>query len=931
MKKFLKILFFVVVFLFIGMLTVPLIFKGDIMKLAKEEVNKNVKAQVDWDDISLSLFKGFPSLNVSLKNVSVLGIEDFEGDTLMAFNEFSVNVDLISAFSGEINVKSIILDNPVIRAIVLEDGSVNWDIAYPSDEEEPEVEETDTSSMDMKLSLKEFLITNASIHYYDLASGMEAVIDKFNFSLSGNFSEDYTDLSLQTSSDELSFIYDNIKYLNKADFGFKATLGADMVNSKFTVNENELSLNGLVLGVEGVFEIPDDSTYELDLRYFTRETSFKTLLSMIPAMYTSDFEGLTASGTLAIEGTAKGKVTDKVLPKVNLALKVKDGHFAYPDLPKSADNIQVDLNVFYDGVYDDNSKIDLNTFHVEMAGNPVDANFHVITPMSDMQMTGAVKGMVDLTSLADVVPVEDMDLQGLINMNLELMGKMSDIENENYEAFKADGLLEISNVLVSGGDVPVPVNVETMRMLFSPKYVHLEKFDLLMGKSDIHLSGRLENFIPYVFEDEIIRGELNFASSNLNINELMGESTEETVEETEDTSAMSVVEVPANISFVLQTKLDQVIYDQLEIENLRGLLTVKDGILRMDMLDMELLEGSMLMNGEYNTQDITTPMVDLDLSLSNIDIQSSFYAFNTVKQLAPVAESCRGKVSTQLKFTSFLDSTMSPVMNSIVGEGALQTEEVKIENNKALDKIGKLLKNEDLKNSKFKNIDLSFQIRNGRVYVDPFDTELGSAKVKIKGDQGLDKTLNYDLKFTIPRSEFGASANDALESLAAQAQEKGFELDPGEEVNVNFKVTGDFSDPKVSMDLKENMSNTKTQVKEAVKEKVTQEVEKVREEVKEDYNAEINRIMKDAEEKAADVRQAAKDAGVALIGEAELRRKQLIKEAGSNPLKKLAAEKSGDALVSKAKEKAKTLEKEADEKADNIILEAQKKADDLKK
>ena len=207
---------------------------------------------------------------------------------------------------------------------------------------------------------------------------------------------------------------------------------------------------------------------------------------------------------------------------------------------------------------------------------------------------------------------------------------------------------------------------------------------------------------------------------------------------------------------------------------------------------------------------------------------------------------------------------------------------------------------------------------------------MGSSKLNVKGSQGLDQTLDYDLGFSIPRQEFGNAANDVVEDFSARAAEKGFKLDPGENVNLGVKVTGNFSDPKLSLDVKENMANTKAQVKEAVKEKVEEEVEKVKEEVRENVSEEVDKIMKQAEEEAEKIRQAASDAGDALIGEAQLRKKQLVKEAGNNPVKKIAAERSGDALIKTARNQASGLQTEADEKAKKIMEAAQKKADAIK-
>ncbi|MCK4922361.1 MAG: hypothetical protein KAS71_15015, partial [Bacteroidales bacterium] len=281
-------------------------------------------------------------------------------------------------------------------------------------------------------------------------------------------------------------------------------------------------------------------------------------------------------------------------------------------------------------------------------------------------------------------------------------------------------------------------------------------------------------------------------------------------------------------------------------------------------------------------------------------------------------------------FSALLDSTMSPDLNSIAGVGNIKSDEIKMEDNETFTKIGNMLKKPDLAEQKFKDLNIDFEVKEGRVYIEPFDTKLGTAKLKVGGSHGLDQTMDYDLDFKIPRSQFGNASNDILEGFAAQARTKGFELDPGEDVALGIKLQGTYKDPKISMDFKESVAGTKTQVKEVVKEKAVEKIEEVKDEVREDVSAEVDKIMKDAEVEAEKIRQAGKNAGVALVGEAELRKKQLVKEAGSNPLKKLAAEKTGDALIKTAKGKATKLESEANVKADKLMVEAQKKADAIK-
>ena len=344
MKKFFRILFIVALVLFLVILAIPLAFKGQLMEIAKREVNKNVKAEVNWSDFHVSLFKGFPDLRVSMEDMSVKGQGAFENDTLVAFREFSADVDLISAFSGKVNVNSIILDRPVIRAIALDDTTVNWDITYPSEEVE-ETEEPDTAAMGFEINLKEFRINEAQISYFDAVSSTFASVEGLNFLLAGNMSEEYTDLTVNSTAESVTVDIDNIKYLKNAFFSFDAMLGADMENMKFDISNNELKINDIILGLEGFFEMTENDDIDLDVRFFTRETTFKSLLSMVPAVYMEDFSDLNTSGTLKIEGNARGKITDEDLPEVDLILLVEDGYFAYPDLPESVDNINIDLKV----------------------------------------------------------------------------------------------------------------------------------------------------------------------------------------------------------------------------------------------------------------------------------------------------------------------------------------------------------------------------------------------------------------------------------------------------------------------------------------------------------------------------------------------------------------------------------------------------------
>jgi hypothetical protein len=376
--------------------------------------------------------------------------------------------------------------------------------------------------------------------------------------------------------------------------------------------------------------------------------------------------------------------------------------------------------------------------------------------------------------------------------------------------------------------------------------------------------------------------------------------------------------------------MKKVKYDKLDIDNIAGLIQIKDQKVLLTNLSMNLLEGSMIMSGEYNTQDITSPMADFKLEINSIDIPSAFNAFNTIQRLAPVAEMARGDISARMGLTTFLDEHMNPVLNSLVGAGKLMSNNIEIDNSKTLKKVGEILKTDKYDVIYINDLAMNFEIRNGRVYVEPFNFNLGKSKVTLGGDQGIDQTMNYHLKMKIPKSELGAAGESAMDGLNSLAADQGLALDVGNELDVGFLVTGTFSDPQVKPVFEQGVKKISQQVKEQVTEKVEEEVEKAKEEVKEEVSKEAERILQDAEEQAEKIKEDARKAGEELVRLSEEEGQKRIKEAGNNPVKKVAAEEYAKRLKKEAEEKAKKLNEEADKKSKDILSKAQEEADKLK-
>ena len=139
------------------LIAAPFIFKDKIVALVKEQANANLNAKVNFGDFDLSLISTFPDFRFKISEVSVVGVNEFEGDTLAYIGTLSTDINLKSVLSGDqYQINSIVIDKPRILGKVLKNGKANWDIAKASADTTVATPETDTAAtkFSMKLNLK---------------------------------------------------------------------------------------------------------------------------------------------------------------------------------------------------------------------------------------------------------------------------------------------------------------------------------------------------------------------------------------------------------------------------------------------------------------------------------------------------------------------------------------------------------------------------------------------------------------------------------------------------------------------------------------------------------------------------------------------------------------------------------------------------------
>lgn len=958
MNKVLKIGGGLILAIFLILLALPFFLKDKVKDIAVGVANNMLDAEVYIKDVDLSFIKNFPNASVIIDSFGVKGKDSFEGDTLANVGELVVVVNALSLLNDNYDIKNIELKDAQLYAKVNKDGKANWDI-MKSDSTEAEAE--DTTSSAMNIALEKITVKNLSASYYDMTSDMKAKVNNLDLFLKGDLALDaktladikdfdlnigevaYSDSSKLAAqldklalkfngslSDAISQIKANIgidsvtvkqgaiTYLSKVKTTAELNLEADLENNKYTFGDNNIAINEINVGFDGFVQLID-SIVDMDMTLKSKDVSFKSILSLIPAIYKNDFKSIQTAGTVSLNASAKGKMVGEQLPAFNANIEINDAMFKYPDLPSTVKNINISANAKSIGGVADNIVVDVNKLSFDMAGNPFAMTFGLKTPISDPDFKFTANGKIDFSKISEVVHIDDVKLKGILSADLKADGLLSYVEKEQYDKFNVIGKLGLNNFDMATKGVDYTINIDKADMNFSTQNVNLDA-NILMGKSDLTLKGKLSHFIQYILKGEEIIGELNVASNYLDVNQIMGDTNNDPDEVVDATATESdqPLSVPSNINFAMNVDMKKVDYENIQINNIKGNVSLKNAIARISNLYAESMGGTVRMNGAFNAQDSLRPKVDADLIVDNMQINEVFTKIKTAKAIVPLFSDAQGKFHMNANFNTVVNgSDLSPVLSTVNAKGTFQSEDIILQSVPALSKIAEKIKVPALNNPALKNISIHFKIEDGKLAIDPVETFINYSKVNISGWSGLDKTLGYVAKISLPKN----------------VQDKVSKFVP--ELAYNVNIGGTFSEPKITVSADDMVSD----VKEAVKEKVEEKVEEVKaevkekvEEAKEKVNAEIEKqkqkMIEEAEKSRAKLIQEATEAGTKLVTEAE-KQSAKIQEEAKNPIEKKAKQKAGEALVKKAKADSTKLVTDATTRGDKIVTDTKAQAEKL--
>lgn len=613
MRKNLRYILYGILAFIISLLVLPFAFRDNLIDAVKQRVNEEINAQVDFETVQISLIRQFPNVSLDIYLLKINGIDDFEGIRLFASDKVSIKTDWKSLLnpSKGITVKQLRLEAPELNLIVRSDSINNYSIIKQSGE----------SSDNFFGKINQYSISKGTLSYIDQENSISIYMDSVYHEGNGDFDNNRFDLATSTNIPKFDMTYQGIPFLKSAQVKASMLIDIDIENSKYSFKENSMSLNALEFSLNGSMESIGDS-WGVDLSFESKNNAVSSILSLIPEMYSSDFENIQTQGSGHIEAVSLGLYNpDKgVFPSLDLDIVLKNGFVQYPDLPFPLEGIQSHLVIKAEEGNWSDLIIELSQFDFFLNGKPFGSKFKVSELLNDPHITANILGSIDMKSLSGFLPKENHFIStGLIDAGISLDAYRSDIINKNYPAIDFNGSLNATNL--SWNQNGMDSRLTSFNTTFSPSVISSDIEGFYIGNSQIDGSLALNDPLALLSNPGLSEFNFIFNSSVIDLDEakrLMNQAEEK------ESEIEPIAVIP---KWSLKFTGEQIIYNSYEISDLKLIADYDKELLSISQASVTVNKDPIQLKGEISN--ILSYLDNQDTLKARLFLDANSFKFNS--------------------------------------------------------------------------------------------------------------------------------------------------------------------------------------------------------------------------------------------------------------------------------------------------------------
>ena len=296
------------------------LFSDQIGERVVSELNQQLKSELEVEGFELSFLRTFPNIGANLRGVSLKGTDQ---EDLLVADELSFRAGLWSLLGSDIQLKSVVLSDGILRIAVDRDGNANYDI-FKTEETEPAPEENTASA---SINLEKAVVSSMKLFYSDAQSKQRLTMDVEEAIFAGNFGSTQYKLNSEAQLFIKYLESDGESLLNNRPFTYDTEIAVNTEEGQYQIDELRLQVGELPLEASGNFRVHEDETF-INLSFSSEDGQLEDVLSLLPDEYKNQLNGLETDGDFSLNATIEGVQNKQQQPKITAELRFADGRIS---------------------------------------------------------------------------------------------------------------------------------------------------------------------------------------------------------------------------------------------------------------------------------------------------------------------------------------------------------------------------------------------------------------------------------------------------------------------------------------------------------------------------------------------------------------------------------------------------------------------------
>jgi len=486
---------------------IPILFADTIKEQIKKTANEKLSAELNYSDVSLSFFHHFPSLTLTLNDLSLNGSAPYKTEKFITAKEISFGINVASlVFSKTVKIDQIYLSDSFINVKVNANGEANYNVYKSSKPSNPK----DTTETALKLERIEIL--NSKIIYDDQSTKVHFDAFGFNYKGKGNLDKAVFDLYSVAKIEKLNIVYEGEPYLMNKKIDADLITKVNVNSLSFFFQQNNLKINQLLVDFKGKFDFLKDG-YNMDFVIKSTNSNLKDVFTAFPPKYVTWLSKTELKGNTNLLLTLKGNyiASQKIAPDLNLDIKIDSGFVNYNKSAFPVSNLNLDIQTKVPSLNPDLVIVDAKNLSLNINKDYLKSKFY-IQGVNTPDINGEFKAKIDLEKLMKAFGIPDIELKGNLTGDIKTKGKF-DQKNKLFPV--TNGIIDLENGYLKTPYYPNPITnitikskIENNKGTYDDLNVNLKPAQFTFEGKPFFVEADLSNFNDLTYDIKA-KGELD--------------------------------------------------------------------------------------------------------------------------------------------------------------------------------------------------------------------------------------------------------------------------------------------------------------------------------------------------------------------------------------------------------------------------------------